>query len=554
MINNAVVQLRELFRSMTPGARVTAGLLLLAVIASLGFLFAGGSASSDEYLFGGVPLSAGEANKIQGALLSAGIEVDISGNRIRVPAGRKYEAMGAIVTADALPLNVHEIMLQTLDSGSVWEGSKMTKERKEAGLEHQLAMVLRTFPWVETAMVNFEEKKPRALQREDIVTAAVTIKPMPGESVSPLRKDVIQRLAAHWFAGLAPTDVEVIDLHNAGGGGGTGDTMDRIALVNDPYLKVKFQLEDAISRDIQHHLRDIEGIRVLVQAELNPELETMTVRQTPDPKGTAQRIETEEESTTSTTMGPGGRVGLEAQGPGAQLDATASTNQNKSTVTRDAYDNLVGITQETTQTAGLTPKDIKASIQIPMDWLVQTVWKRRWQRQNPAAAAADMPWPTQDELQRLQDEQKTQLQTQIENILPDRPAGEDPFPRVQVSFYESKPSELQLEPAFTESALSWVAQYWTTVGMFGLALISLLMLRSTVKSISVKSQSAAAERPTLELDLPVEKPREDDEAETDRPRLKLNKGPTLKDDLAQLVREDPDVAATILRSWISHAA
>ena len=101
MINNAVVQLRELFRSMTPGARVTAGLLLLAVIASLGYLFAGGSTSSDEYLFGGVPLSAGEANKIQGALLSAGIEVDISGNRIRVPAGRKYEAMGAIVTADA---------------------------------------------------------------------------------------------------------------------------------------------------------------------------------------------------------------------------------------------------------------------------------------------------------------------------------------------------------------------------------------------------------------------------------------------------------------------
>jgi flagellar biosynthesis/type III secretory pathway M-ring protein FliF/YscJ len=39
-----------------------------------------------------------------------------------------------------------------------------------------------------------------------------------------------------------------------------------------------------------------------------------------------------------------------------------------------------------------------------------------------------------------------------------------------------------------------------------------------------------------------------------RPRLRLKKGPTLKDDLTELVKEDPDGAAAILRTWIGSAA
>jgi flagellar M-ring protein FliF len=39
-----------------------------------------------------------------------------------------------------------------------------------------------------------------------------------------------------------------------------------------------------------------------------------------------------------------------------------------------------------------------------------------------------------------------------------------------------------------------------------------------------------------------------------RRKLRLKKGPTLKDDLAELVKEDPDAAAAILRTWIGNAA
>jgi hypothetical protein len=35
--------------------------------------------------------------------------------------------------------------------------------------------------------------------------------------------------------------------------------------------------------------------------------------------------------------------------------------------------------------------------------------------------------------------------------------------------------------------------------------------------------------------------------------LRFKKGKSLKDDLVEIVREDPDAAADILRSWISKA-
>jgi hypothetical protein len=43
------------------------------------------------------------------------------------------------------------------------------------------------------------------------------------------------------------------------------------------------------------------------------------------------------------------------------------------------------------------------------------------------------------------------------------------------------------------------------------------------------------------------------EGSEQRQRLRLKKGTTVKDDLIEIVREDPDAAADILRSWIGKA-
>lgn len=554
-INNTVAQLRDLFRSMTPAARVTAGLLLAAVFVSMGYLFVGGGYDAEHLLFGGEQLVPGEIRAIEAALSGASIPFDTSGSRVRVPAHRQYEAMGAIAAAGAMPPNLHEIMTKALDSGSFWEGKEQAKLRLEIAQEKYLGMVIRTMmPWVEDAAVNFEEKRRRGLGQDDLVTAAVAITPVAGQSLDPMETKTLQELTAAWFGrGLTPEKVQVKDLR----GGNAASINDSIALAqltDNPYLRDLFLVEKHLRDKISNTLNHIRGVRVEVQAELTPELSSQTHMKDYKEKGTPTTIETEQETVQKTTIGPGGRVGVAAQGPGTAPSESHPTTESRTELVRDRYGNLVGSTDRLIQQVGLTPKDMKASIQIPMDWLIETVWSNQWRRRPNNANASEVPPPTEDDLQRLIDEQTTQIQSLIENLFPEVDAGEDAYPRVQVSFYEASDPLPTPEPTLRETAVAWTSAHWATLFMFILAVVSLVMLRSMVKSAG--KPQAAATHSTFKLDLAdaSSDPDEQGQEQTERPKLKLNKGPTLKDDLAQLVREDPDTAATILRSWISYAA
>ena len=85
------------------------------------------------------------------------------------------------------------------------------------------------------------------------------------------------------------------------------------------------------------------------------------------------------------------------------------------------------------------------------------------------------------------------------------------------------------------------------------------MLRSMVKSIPTPESGAQMGQASLALEMPSAEgeeaePAESPDEEEGRPKLKLKKGPSLREDLTEIVREDPDAAAAILRSWISKAA
>ena len=56
-LNTAYQQITDLFRTMTPAARITTGLLLAVVVISLVFLFRYESETADAFLFGAEPLT-----------------------------------------------------------------------------------------------------------------------------------------------------------------------------------------------------------------------------------------------------------------------------------------------------------------------------------------------------------------------------------------------------------------------------------------------------------------------------------------------------------------
>jgi flagellar M-ring protein FliF len=121
---------------------------------------------------------------------------------------------------------------------------------------------------------------------------------------------------------------------------------------------------------------------------------------------------------------------------------------------------------------------------------------------------------------------------------------------------DSLPTPTIEAPSIATKAVAWTGQYWSTVAMLGVAMFSLMVLRSVVNGKPGDSAGAAATASplTLQADEPMKAAEKDDAEESGRPRLRLKKGKSMKDDLVEIVREDPDAAADILRSWIAKAS
>lgn len=117
-----------------------------------------------------------------------------------------------------------------------------------------------------------------------------------------------------------------------------------------------------------------------------------------------------------------------------------------------------------------------------------------------------------------------------------------------VNSFPDIPGESIAAPATTEKAVAWLGQHWSTLGLIGLSLFGLLMLRSMIRSVPAAPGAAAtAGRPT------EAEPEESEPAvATTAKRLArfTGSGRSLRDELSELVQEDPDAAANILRTWI----
>src|SRR5688572_28449679 len=103
-LNKGMLQVAELFRSMTPAARIVAGLLLAIVVISLAFLVRQQAAGPDELLMAGQQFAPAELNAMEAAFGKANLAGwEIDGGRIRIPSGQRGAFMGALADAGALP-------------------------------------------------------------------------------------------------------------------------------------------------------------------------------------------------------------------------------------------------------------------------------------------------------------------------------------------------------------------------------------------------------------------------------------------------------------------
>ena len=164
-VSKAFQQISDLFRSMTPAARITSGLLLAIVLISLFYLVRTQTTSGGDYLFGGREFSQAELADMAAAFGKASLNAfEIEGYRMRVPGGQKAAYLAALADNNALPHDFSRIFDDAV-STSPFEPRYVFETRQKNAREKTLSLMISKMQGIELARVEFSTDEQRGLRR-----------------------------------------------------------------------------------------------------------------------------------------------------------------------------------------------------------------------------------------------------------------------------------------------------------------------------------------------------------------------------------------------------
>ena len=557
-VNKAYAQTLELFRSLSPGTRIVAGLLLVGIIVSLVYLFQFQVNMGDEFLLGGRPFTGSEMTAIEAAFARAGLSQSvIEGNRIRIPRGKKAEYLAALADNNALPADFNNYLDQATAADSPFASTRSMEIRRWNAKQKELALIISRMRGIESATVQFDEEVKSGLTRAKHKTAMVAVQ-TSGGALEEAQLKAIRNVIASAYAGLDRNDITITDMTGGlsyGGAPGPGGVPEGESV----YATHKETLERFYQSKIADQLSMIPGVIVGINAELNPELEhsIRTVKLDPKPVPINARETTKESTTTAPHVA--GRPGAVANGVGNQPQSVASAGGSGGSSTTESQSDIQtvpGFEESVTDKVGLIPTIVTASIEVPASYFLQVGRQR-----NPAATGTTPKEPDASDLAKIETETVNRIKETVRNLLPPVAQGTNPYPHIVVSTYTDIPGPLATPPSLAATSGTWLAENWQTLAVVGVGLISLLMLRSMIRSPAVlprpapvHAESHAHAGPRLAVMEAEPESAEAAEPEKVLRRRFQSSGPDLRAELQEIVRENPDAAATILRSWIGEAA
>ena len=558
-VNKLYAQLSDIFRSMSAGSRLAVGLLLALIVVSLVYLFQYQVVAGDEYLLNGRAFSGAELTAAEAAFAKAGLGKSvIVGNQIRIPRGQKQQYLAAMAESQALPADFHKYMSDDLKGDNPFSSTRSLELRRAHAKTKELSLIISRMRGIESATVQFDEETTGGLSRQKKKTAMVAVQ-SAGPPLDENQVKSIRAVVASAYVGLERQNVTITDIashQTYGGGAGQNGYSEDESL----YAAHKARFEREWQRKIHDQLAMIPGVIVGVNVELNPELQHSTQTIKLDPKPTTISTRENSKEMTATQPGPGGRPGAESNGVAGNraiaVSGSAGGGQSQTTESSSETKNVPGHEQTVINKVPLAPSQVTASIEVPASYYSK-VWKERrppGQNGEPDGAA----------LAQIETETRKRIEETVRNLLPPVAQGTNPYPHISVSTFTDLASAPIIPPAFADTALAWLNDNWRTLGMIGAGLLCFLMMRSMLNSTATagvaanvaEAAAASGGAPNLSVVAAEDVDAEESNEPNKAPKLKrfTAAGGDLKNELQSLVKEDPDAAANILRTWIGEAA
>lgn len=550
-INRLIEQLNDLFRSMTVGARVTTVLLLAAVVVAAAYLFTGRVAGPEVDLLHGMPVPASHLQAMTAAFGKAKLtNFEIRGTQVFVPRGQESTYMAALAAERALPPNFGSAFNRlSNESGNPFVSSEERRERTKIALQEELALIIGRMPGIECASVIYATETKGGLNREKYTTASVSVKPIGETQLDDNKVSSIRHLVAGAVPGLKPENVTIADLN---GRVYVGDSPDGGA-ENGLYLTLQGLHEKRLKEKILSALSYVPHVTVEPTVVLDREKLNRTREIQHDPKAVAWRTNEKSSTHSRDSAGPAGRPGYasqQANAPAAIAAARGTKEEGEESETETI--NLVGGKQVEKETIGLTPKRVSVAVGVPRSY-----FEKLWLDRNDTPG--DEPKkPTDADLRTIAQEEMTKIRKHVAGLLPPVEGVADATELVTVTDFTDIKLPEPAGPGIGPQVLNWLLEHWSTLGVIAVALAAIGMLRSLAKAAPQGSEAAlplpsGPAGPKLAAGTAgADEAAAEDPASANRLR-RFQTGRSLRDELSELVQEDPDVAANILKSWIGNS-
>ncbi|HBJ37238.1 MAG TPA: beta-cystathionase, partial [Planctomycetaceae bacterium] len=406
-----------------------------------------------------------------------------------------------------------------------------------------LGAKISAFPEIRWASVEYDQGERTGLSRARPQSASVVASPEGSEPLTKARVNMIKELIRGSYAGMTSEDVVVIDT-NASHLNGDWEH-------EDPMLRKRLEEEKAYEQKVLRALVGYGPIRVAAHAELDPTMGVEKAVLKYDSERTTLQEYSKKVDEQSTRQGPKGVPGTAPNAIGNRATTLDEPEQSSKTKQdeREAT-GVVGQQYELSKLAALQVKKVTVSVGLPTSYY-DRVMMQDFLRENPDKTAADMPKPTIAMLQQKRTETEGKIKAAVAPLLPPVPAGEDPLPLVHVWDFPDIPEPIVAAGGGTGKALTWLSESWPSLVMLGLAAVAILIARSALLGGGSGTPRDFNEGFGLELPTP---PKEEEVVNSDDKEGMQITGGSLKEELVRMVDKNPEVAANVLRSWITENA
>ncbi len=467
------------------------------------------------------------------------------------PARNKRCTSGALASAGALPNNFGDSLKHMLEkSASPLLNRRQQEEMSKIALQEELTRIISSMPGIESACVLYNVENQQGFNPRKQITASVNVKPQ-GKQLLTARQVQMIRQAVGPPIGALPESVAVIDFNGASYPAGSDDGESVSMSHRD------FQTKEELERDYRERITEalrpiIDGAVVKVSIETNESANH--AGDCAPAKSDSRAVKSREPNASSD--GESGRSNQPAVVK-TLVDALTADIPKAESAPEPAP---VKVEMHQNTPAAAIVKSISVSIGIPAD-----CYRMIWQDHRAAGSNHEIKNPSDLEpnaadLQQIEADVCASARQQVLETLSTSGAypqtarlitittlpGSCSSAGPHVSATPIAPQRAQVDDEIWLRAHS--AEVLCSVFVLGCALV----VYSAMKSASRKRRAAPALKVVPADDEPIEADARREAVS--RGGLQPHGGPSLRDELADIVRDDPEVAANVLRNWIASAS